>query len=180
MGIRVFTMILLILCCVGLLADSACIFGPNRYYAVMGTRGNYVFIRHDRWYEVGKLPEGWKTLKTRVKAASWYNPEFRSTISTEVLCEGSVGDRPVEVVASSVAAAMEDRKTSDHQEFMLDGRGAVRETVAGSVDGVQLVMDVVAVKKDNCAFDFIAVTPPEEMANVQPIFEEFFNGFHFE
>ena len=180
MWIRVFTMVLLVLCCVGLLADSSCIFGPNRYYSVMGTRGNYVFIRHDRWYEVGKLPQGWKTLHTRVKSASWYNEEYRSTISTEVLCEVSVGDRPLDVVASSVASAMEDRTVSNHREFMLDERGAVREMVTGSVDGVPLAMDVVALKKNNCAFDFIVIAPPEEIANVQPIFEEFFNGFHFE
>lgn len=180
MRIRALTFILLVVCCCSFLGGDACVLGPNRYYSVMGTRGNYVFIRHDRWYEVGKLPAGWKTMDTRVKSASWYNPEYLSSISTEVLCESSVGDRPVDVVAGSVAAAMQDRTVSDHQEFMLDERGAVRELVTGSLDGVPLVMDVVAVNKNNCAFDFIAVMPPDQVANVQPVFEDFFNGFHYE
>jgi len=180
MRIRVLTFLLLAVCCFSFIGGDACVLGPNRYYAVMGVRDNYVFIRHDRWYEVGKLPEGWKTMHTRVKSASWYSPEYLSSISTEVLCESSVGDRPVDVVAGSVAAAMADRVVSDHQTFMLDERGAVRQTVTGSVDGVPLVMDVVAVNKNNCAFDFIAVMPPDQVANVQPIFEEFFNGFHYE
>lgn len=160
--------------------SNGCIFGPNRYYGVMSHRGNRVFIRHDRWYTVGKLPEDWKNLKVRVRAAAWYNPDYRSTISTDVLCENSVGDRPLSVVAGDVAAALENRTVTDTKEFTLDERGALREYVKGSVDGVPMEMDIVVLKKNNCAFDMVAISPPEEMANVSPIFEDFINGFHYE
>lgn len=164
----------------GLWANSNCVFGPNRYYAVMGHRGNRVFIRHNRWYYVGKLPEGWKNLRTGVKAASWYNPEYRSTLSTDVFCETSVGDQPIDAVAGEVAGALEDRKVTDRKEFMLDERGALREKVTGSVDGVSVVMDVVVIKKNNCAFNMVAIMPPEEVPSVTPVFEEFYGGFHYE
>jgi hypothetical protein len=162
----------------GLLWQADC-FGPNRYYAVMSHRANRVFIRHDDWYYVGKLPEGWENLRTGVKSASWYNPDYLSTISTEVFCEISVGDQPISVVASDVASALEQRTVTDSQKLWLDGRGALREKVSGSVDGVPVVMDIVAIKKDNCAFDMVAIMPPGEVPNVTPVFEDFFNGFRY-
>lgn len=180
MGRRLIAIALLVAGLAGLLVFANCVFGPNRYYGVMSYRGNRVFIRHDRWYYVGKLPEGWKGLKTRVRSASWYNEDLRSTISTSVLCQASVGDGPLKSVAAEVAGAVERREVSDEREFMLDGRGALRETVKGMVDGVPVEMDVVVVKKNYCAFDFIAVGPPEMIPDVRPVFEDFFNGFHFE
>lgn len=156
-----------------------CVLGPNRYYAVMSSRGNRVFIRHNLWYTVGELPEPWETLKTNVRAVAWYNPELLSTISTDVLCEATAGDRPLSVVAGDVAAAIEDRTVSNVQKFTLDGRGALREKVVGSVDGVPLEMDLVVLKKNNCAFNMMAVASPQDMPSVRPYFEDFFNGFHF-
>ncbi len=160
--------------------QANCIFGPNRYYGVMSHRANRVFITHDRWYYVGKLPEGWQDLKTGARTASWYNPEFLSTISTDVLCEMSTGDRPLESVAGDIVAAIDDRTVTDSQEFSLDGRGALRETVSGSVDGVPLMMEAVVLKKNNCSFNMAVIAPPEEMPNVRPIFDEFVHGFHYE
>lgn len=171
--------ILIILMLVSSILWQVGCFGPNRYYAVMSHRGNRIFIRHDRWYYVGKLPEGWDTLNTGVKSASWYNPDYLSTISTEVLCEMSVGDSPLAIVADNVAAAIEKRVVTDSQQIWLDGRGALREKVTGSVDGVPIVMDLVVIKKDNCAFDMVAIMPPGEVFNVTPIFEEFFNDFRY-
>jgi hypothetical protein len=173
--------VVLILFILGTLFQSAsCIFGPNRYYGVMSHRGNRVFIRHDRWYRVGKLPEDWENLKVKVRAAAWYNPAYRSTISTDVLCEVSAGDRSLGVVAGEVSAAMDNRIVTDTKKFTLDERGALREHVTGSVDGVPLEMDIVVLKKNNCAFNMVAITPPDQMLGVKPIFEEFFAGFHYE
>lgn len=161
-------------------AHANCIFGPNRYYGVLSHRANRIFITHDRWYYVGKLPDGWQDLKTGAKTASWYNPEYLSTITTDVLCEASAGDSPLESVAGDIVAAIEDRTVTDSREFTLDGRGALRETVSGSVDGVPLMMETVVVKKDNCSFNMAVIAPPGEMPNVRPFFDDFVNGFHYE
>ena len=148
MGRRLWVVLALLVCLGAILLHAHCVLGPNRYYGVMSHRANRVFIRHDRWYYVGKLPEGWTDLKTGVRSASWYNPEFLSTISTDVLCENSMGDKPLSSIAGDIAAAIEDRTVTDSQEFMLDGRGALRETVMGTVDGVPLIMETVVVKKN--------------------------------
>ncbi len=180
MGIRRGIVLISLIIVAFLMADANCVFGPNHYYGVMSVRGNRVFIRHDRWYTVGKLPEGWHQLKTGVKAASWYNSDHDATISTDVFCERSVDDRPLSVVAGQIAGAIEDRRVTDNGEFMLDGRGALRQTVNGMVDGVALTMDLVVLKKNNCAFDFVTIAPSDRVAAVTPVFEDFFNAFHFE
>lgn len=180
MGKRYSSIIVLFVILAGIVLSSGCVFGPNRYYAVMSHRGNRVFITHDHWYYVGKLPDDWENLKTRARAASWYNALYRSTISTDVFCETTAADRSLSSVASEIASSVEDRKVTKSSEFMLDGRGALREKVVGFVDGVPLAMDVVVTKKNNCAFNMAAVMPPEEVSNVAPVFEEFILGFHFE
>jgi hypothetical protein len=180
MGKRLWGVLILLVCLGALVIHADCVFGPNRYYGVMSHRGNRIFIRHDRWYYVGKLPDGWQDLTTGVRSASWYSADYFSTISTEVLCERSTGDRPLASVAAEVASAIEDRTVTEEGEFMLDGRGALRQRVSGSVDGVPLIMDVVVVKKNNCAFDFVAIAPPDEMPNISSAFEVFFNGFHYD
>lgn len=160
--------------------QTSCVFGPNRYYGVMSHRGSRVFIRHDRWYYIGMLPDGWRDLKTGARAASWYNPERRAAISTDVLCENSMGDKPLESIAGDIAASIDDRRVTGTRDFMLDGRGALRESVVGTVDGVPMNMEIVVLKKNNCSFNMAAIVPPEELSAVMPDFETFVGGFHYD
>ena len=62
----------------------------------------------------------------------------------------------------------------------LSGRGALRQTVEGSLDGVPVVLDLVVVRKDGCVFDFYSVSPPGADPRVATDFEAFFGEFSYE
>lgn len=163
----------------GVLA-AGCVFGPTTYKGVIGYRDGRVFVRHDSTYSVGILPEGWEQMKTRVRAISFYNAQFKSSISTDAFCGRGVGDRRIDALGGEVASALENRTIVSESPFELDGRGALRQRVKGSLDGVPVLLDLVVVRKDACVFDFYAVTPPAGDPQVAADFEGFYGAFHYE
>ena len=165
-----------------LFADFAgCIFGPAKFKGVIGYRPDgRVFIQHDRYYRVGVLPSGWQAMKTKARAISFYNSDYKSSISTDAFCGRDVTDRKLETLGGEMITALEGRSVLYEKNFDLDGRGAVRQKLTGSLDGVSVVVDLVVVRKNGCVFDFYAVMPPNNAANTGDDFENFFGAFHYE
>lgn len=161
-------------------SSAGCVFGPSKYKGVIGYRHGQVFIRHDRIYRVGELPGGWERMSTRARTISFYNAAFRSSISTDAICGRGASDRRLDALGGEIASALEDRLLVSETPFELDGRGALRQRVRGSEDGVPVVLDLVVVRKDGCVFDFYAVTPPDADPQVARDFEDFFQAFHYE
>ena len=163
----------------GVLA-AGCVFGPTTYKGVIGYRDGRVFLRHDSTYGVGSLPEGWQRMGTRARTVSFYNASLRSSISTDAFCGRGIGDRKIDALGGEVASALENRVILSETPFELDGRGALRQRVRGSLDGVEVLVDLVVVRKGGCVFDFYAVTPPEGVAQTAADFESFFGAFRYE
>lgn len=160
--------------------QAGCIFKPQKYKGVISYRHQKVYLAKHQYYEVGPLPEGWERISTRARAISFYNADARSSISTDAICSRSVQERPLASMASDIASALEGRSISDQREFMLDGRGALRQRVVGKVDGVPTAVDMVLVRKGGCVFDFYDVSPAQADAAVTEAFETFFMAFHYE
>lgn len=163
-----------------LLLAAGCILGPSKFRGVMSYRHGRVYIKHDRFYRVGLLPEGWERMKVRSRTISFYNPAFKSSISTDAYCGGGVSDKRLEVLGGEIVSALQDRYVVSETNFDLDGRGALRQVAHGTLDGVPVVVDLVVVRKNECVFDLYAVTPPDVDPEARQAFEEFFGGFHYE
>lgn len=172
---------LLVLAAFFTVASSAgCLFGPSNYKGVIGYRHGQVFLRHDRIYRVGELPAGWERMSTRARTISFYNAAYRSSISTDALCGQGVSNRRLDVLGGEIASALENRTLVSEVPFDLDGRGALRQRVTGTEDGVPVVLDLVVVRKNGCVFDFYAVMSPDAELGVVQDFEPFFQAFHYE
>ncbi|PIR16328.1 MAG: hypothetical protein COV46_08765 [Deltaproteobacteria bacterium CG11_big_fil_rev_8_21_14_0_20_49_13] len=138
-----------------------------------------VFLKKDLYYKVGELPPSWKWLKTHTKTAAFHNESLGATISTDAFCGSSFEDLPLKVLNSQLFAGTTDLKIKKETEFMLDERGALKTISTGSTDGVPLKFDSVVIKKDNCTFDFIYISPPESYADGVADFETFYLGMSF-
>jgi hypothetical protein len=160
---------------------SGCLFKKASSRGVMSYRSGRVFLQYGGYYYVGSLPEGWKRMDVSSKAVSFYNRSYGSSISTDAFCGRSFDDRPLDALAGELSSALsDDRETKWTEDMMMDGRGALRVFVTGTLDGVPVNMDIVVVKKDGCSFDFVAVAPPGAPEDVTRDFEGFFRGFHYE
>ncbi len=166
--------------------SSGCAFKRQPFKGVVSYDDGKVYLTPDRYYEkgmyyrVGILPDGWKRMATQARTISFYNEDYRSSISTDAYCGRSVRDRSIASLTGDIVTALEDRKFSEEEEFMLDGRGAIRQQVEGKVDGVPTVVDLVTLRKDGCVFDFYLVSPKDVPLDATKDFEGFFGAFHYE
>lgn len=171
------TLIILVLPIVTL---STCAFGPSKFKGVLSYRHGRVFLTKQKTYSVGILPKGWERLDNKARAISFYNKDLRSSISTDAFCGEGVEAQKIYSLGGEMMTAVEKRNTLSETEFELDGRGALRRVVAGSLDGVPVIVDLVVVRKNGCVFDFYAVGEGEISNEVETEFEMFFGAFHFE
>ena len=168
-----------VLLCALVILGAGCVFKQSQYTGVMSYRNGRVYLQNKNYYRVGVLPEGWRHMDSKARAISFYNEAYKSSINTDAFCAKSFADRPLDTLAGELSSVLSDRTTLTTEEFMLDGRGALRLLVTGTMDGVAVSMDIVVVKKNGCNFDFVAVTPPDAPDALTNDFETFFNGFHY-
>ncbi len=174
--------IVLALCCA---ATSACLFKSQPFKGVVGYKDGRVYLTPDRYYEqgvyyrVGDLPDGWTRLSTKARTISFYNSAYMSSISTDAWCGVNMKDRTLDSLTGDLVTALEDRKFSEEREFMLDGRGAIRQRIVGTYQGVPTVVDLVTLRKGDCAFDFYLVSQGGAPAEAVEDFESFFGGFAY-
>lgn len=132
------------------------------------------------YYGVGPLPSEWK--RGRVgdyKVLVFYNEAFQSSIETDAFCDHSFDDASLSVLTKHLHMGLTNAKTKSETPFMLDSRGALRSITQGTIDGVEMVMDSVVIKKDNCLFDFVLISKPSKYKSAVFDFENFFGGFRY-
>lgn len=169
-----------ILCFCILLFVSSCFFGgiknPGKVRAYVPGQ-----IKTDKGsYGVGILPNTWRQKHVgRYKALVLYNESYQSTIESDAFCDRSFDDASLKVLTNHLHVGISEQKIKKETNLMLDGRGAFRSVISGKVDGVEVVLDSVVIKKDNCLFDFVLISIPGEYSRALSDFENFFGGFRY-
>lgn len=162
------------------LTQPSCLFKKTELTGVMSYRDGKVYLKKNNYYRVGKLPAGWKWMETRARAASFYNPQLRSSISTNAFCGPKVENSAMSALGGDMISALEQRKVISEKEIDLGDRKAMRRFFTGTLDGSSVAVDYVVLRKDGCLFDFYAVTPGDKKSEeVSAIFEDFYQGFEF-
>ncbi|MBT3181694.1 MAG: hypothetical protein HN337_04200 [Deltaproteobacteria bacterium] len=119
-------------------------------------------------------------MRTRVRTITFYNEGLGSTISTDAYCGKNVEARLLDSLSGDILNAFDKKQVISEKEFDLDGRGAVRQLIAGELDGVAVTVDLVIVRKNECVFDFYSVSEGGISPETTNAFELFFEGFHYE
>jgi|GEM_PF-1008495 len=133
------------------------------------------------FYNVGPLSASWRFDRIPpYKMIHFYSEEFKSSIATDAFCDDAFDDASLRTLTTHLHFDLTERKIKSEKEFMLDDRGALRTVALGKVDGVEIVLDTVVIKKDNCLFDFILVGDPAFHEKAAADFEQFFGGFKYQ
>ncbi|MBI4365690.1 MAG: hypothetical protein HY543_02610 [Deltaproteobacteria bacterium] len=163
----------------GLLCAS-CLFGANRGPRVLGYRHGTVYLTRAVSYRVGELPEGWRRLRTRARAISFHHAATGATISTDAFCGAAYEDLPLPSLMGHLFAGFPTERIVSTRSMRLAGREALRQVSHRTIDGVPLRFDAVVLKKHECLFDFVLMTPPGGYAQALGTFDGFVNGFAYE
>ena len=71
------------------------------------------------------------------------------------------------------------QSTVDEHFFRLHGRKAYSLKIRGELDGVDVYMNAIVVKKDGCSFNFILIVSDGLSDQVHDDFSHFYGGFSF-
>jgi hypothetical protein len=161
-----------------LLGLVACFGGVKQSGKVIGYEPGRVLTK-DGFYKVGALSGDWLRILRGNALIAFRNNDLKSTISTDAFCDQAFDDAPLSMLTKHLFAGLQDVKVLKEQSFNLDNRGALRTLFKGSLDGVEVMIDAVVIKKDWCLFDFYLVSPSAKYAEAAPPFTEFFQGFAY-
>lgn len=128
-------------------------------------------------FDVPRLPKPWKEPKIVIKQLVHENDPLQATIVTDALCGPKYDDAPLPRLAREMYQRLQPRQIQSESSFTLDGRQAVRMRGEGAMDGVPMRMEVVAMKKDFCLYDFIYFAPPSSFGAGLKDFETYLYGF---
>jgi len=160
--------------------QSGCLFGgKSSYHGVKSYREGRVFLPEHRSYNVGELPRGWYEIETDARAIAFYHDAYRSTMFTDAFCKDAFDDVSHEKLIAKMVGGLQGLQTISSKTFQLDERRALQKHFRGSLDGIEVGVVAVVVKKDQCLFDFVLVTPPQPEKQVTEDFEHFYQAFHF-
>lgn len=124
----------------------------------------------------GQLPAGWKKTDVKGLATAYYHSGYGATAGVAPVCEG-INDFTLESLAQRELVGLEQRETLEEKRLTVDGREAVEWVVKGSVDGVEMRVNLVVFRKDGCVYDLNLVSKPENFDKARAEFQLFVTGF---
>lgn len=124
----------------------------------------------------GVLPEAWKPASMDGLDAAWYHAELGSTIGLSVVCD-EVGDASLHALAQRQLVGIDHREVLAQGTVPVDGRVAEDWVVKGSVDGVELRLNLVVFRRDDCVVDMNLIAPPHTFEAARADFQGFVTGF---
>ena len=136
--------------------------------SVIGCRKQQVRLER---YKIDKPAGEWRNVKSGSADYAWYNAKIGATIYVDSNCEQRFEDRPLHDSLYSMTAGIRTKDEPIERALFLDGREAIMLQTKGNLDGVDIQMAVVALAKNQCLFDFVYITRPEN-------FPKGFGDFH--
>lgn len=128
-------------------------------------------------YRIGALGAGWTPVAVRDNDIAFHNESLQAIVQVNATCDPS-GDIPLTVLTNHLLAGFTQRQTLSEDLLPLDGREALRTHVVALLDGVPREMLIFVLKKNECVYDLVLITPQgEAFGRAQTVFESFVAGF---
>lgn len=138
-----------------------------------------VYARGDVRYRIGELGPAWQRVTLAgndlafVARASGHSMAINSTCVDH-------DDPPLEVLTRHLLMGFAQRNTVTQQPVTLDGRAALRSHVTATLDGVEVELELVVMKKNGCVYDFTYLSPVGHQSEELAAFDQVLTNFHTE
>lgn len=133
-------------------------------------------VRLER-YTIDHPTGEWRDVKSGSADYAWYNATIGATIYVDSNCDQRFEDRPLRDSVNSMTAGIRTKDEPIERALFLDGREAVMLQTKGNLDGVDVQMAVVVLSKNQCLFDFVYITRPENFAKGFSDFHQMLHTF---
>ena len=124
----------------------------------------------------GELPGGWEATKVAGLAVAFYHEGYGATAGVAPVCDG-LTDASLESLAQQELIGLEQREKIEESRVTVDGREAIDWVVKGSMDGVEVVLNLVVFRREGCVYDLNLVSRPDTFEKARSEFRGFVGGF---
>lgn len=121
-------------------------------------------------------PKGFNKIEASHVDVAWRKDSTGSTISLLSECELN-SDSSLSQLQTSLLRDLKNSKRISEKELDYNQRKASRTYIKGNVDGVDIEMDFLVFKKNNCNFFLTYIGMPEHFKNDQNEFQNFIDRF---
>ena len=124
----------------------------------------------------GDLPAEWKETRVDGLTAAWYHEAMGATIGLGAQCK-ELEDIGLHALAQQALVGVERREILEQTTIPVDGREAEDWVVKGSMDGVEVRIDLVVHRDADCVYDLNLVSRPDTFDKARVDFRRFVTGF---
>ena len=110
-------------------------------------------------YRLGELPTSWEKQRPGGADRAWFNDAFSSTIYADSNCAERFQDSPLHDLMTHLTAGIAVGAPVREESLTLDNRAALLRVYSGLLDGVELKVSVVVLKKNQCTYDMLYLAP---------------------
>ncbi len=145
-------------------------------------RGNFADGRYsdgETVYVVGELPSPWMQASRQPADVAYARLDVGASIYVDNSCR-RYKDATLHILANHLFFGFDDIEVQSQELMEIDGREALRRTVSARLDGVAVVLGVTVIKKNNCIFDLVLVSPRDAFEDTYEEYVEFVDAFHVE
>ncbi len=127
-------------------------------------------------FKHGELPEGWTRAAVDGTALAFDHKKLGATITAFSNCK-NVEDISLRALVQQELVGIEKKEVVEKSETPMGDRDAADWVVKGSLDGVEVQMELVVLRTGKCVYDMVLVTSAESFAAARPDFKTFVGGF---
>jgi hypothetical protein len=180
--VRSFLLVIVVLCVLGGGLGVRCLgLGQIKNGGqVSHAKDNQVLQYPNGSFRVGELGSEWKLVETGIKAATWQHRITGATLSASASCPWNQEEAPLFILAQQAQASINQRTLLEQKSRTIDGREALYQRSRGKVDGVDLVLEIMVVKKNGCGYELTGIQSGISGAKPSVDFKRFFEGFRVE
>lgn len=137
-----------------------------------------VFKNEQLSFRVTETPKGWRQIDASHALVSFRDDAAQATIAISGRCGQDGDDVPLSALTHHLFLHFTDRQISSQETLMLDEREAMRTELVAKLDGVPKHFIIYVLKKNNCVYDFLHISPAESnAAESSANFERFVHSF---
>lgn len=125
-------------------------------------------------YKIGKLPKHWEAIQDTQADASFSSLRSAATIYINSLCE-RYNNASLDILSQNLLRGVDDVEIEVEEFVTLSNRKAKHTVATGSLDGVQVKMNIYVLRKDYCLYDFTYTARP---GNYEKDVKDFENLLH--
>ena len=128
-------------------------------------------------YKTGTPGKGWSKVAPGGADRAWFNRSSGATIYFDSNCKSRFEDKSLADLITHLTFGMSNGDALSEEVLTLGEREALLRVYGGEIDGVDVQLAAVVIKKNSCIYDALYITSPAAFDRDMTSFRSVLKGF---